>query len=67
MEHNWVTRPPFSLDLLTVQRKVKIMSQRSDFYFPDKVLSAFYDSILENYVPSLDFLLFSVRNVIFRP
>ena len=29
------------------------------------MLSAFYDSILENQVPSLDSLLFAVRHVIF--
>ena len=65
MEPNCVTRPPFFLDLLTGQRKRKIISQRSEVYFPDRVLSTFYDSILENHVPSLDSLLFAVRHVIF--
>ena len=74
MERNWncVTCRPFSLDLfhwvrpLTAQRKGKFISQRSDFYFPDRVLSVFYDSILPNYVASLDFLLFPIRYVIFH-
>ena len=60
-----MTGPPFFLDLLTGQRKGKLIIQRSEVYFPDRVLSAFYDSILENQVPSLDSLLFAVRHVIF--
>ena len=73
MERNWncVTFRPFSLDfchrvrLLTAQRKGKFISRRSEFYFPDRVLSVFYDSILANYVASLDFLLFPIKYVVF--
>ena len=70
---NWncVTGRPFSLDLfhwvrlLTAQRKGKFISLRSDLYFPDRVLSVFYDSILANYVASVEFLLFPIKYVIF--
>ena len=73
MERNWncVTCRPFSLDLfhwvrlLTNQRKGKFISQRTGFYFPDRVSSVFYDSILANYVASFDFLLFPIKYVIF--
>ena len=74
MERKWncVTCRPFSLDLfhwvrlLTAQRKGKFISRRSEFYFPDRLLSVFYDSILANYVASLDFLLFAIKYVIFE-
>ena len=73
MERNWncVRCRPFSLDLfhwvrlLTAQRKGKFISRRSEFYFPDRLLSVFYDSILSSYVASLDFLLFPIKHVIF--
>lgn len=72
MERNWncVACRPFSPDLfhwvrlLTIQRKGKFMSRRSDFYFSDRVLSIFYDSSLANYVASLDFLLFPMKYVL---
>lgn len=65
MERNWncVICCSLSLDLfhwvqlLTAQRKGKFISPRSHFYFPDWVLSVFYDSILAKYVPSSDFFL----------
>ena len=66
-----MTRRPFSLDLfhwvrlLTAEGKGKFISRRSAFYFPDRVLSAFYDLILANDVASLDFLLFPIKYVIF--
>ena len=54
MERNWnsTTCRPFPLELcqwvrlFTAQRKSKFISRRSEFYFPDRVLSVFYDSIL---------------------
>ena len=66
---NCVTCRPFFLNLfhwvrlLTTQRKGKFISRRSDFYLQDRVLSVFYDSILANYVASLDFLLFPIKYV----
>ena len=63
MERNWNLF--HWVRLLTAQRKGKFISRRSDFYFPDRVLSAFYYLILTNYVVSLDFLLFPIKYVIF--
>ena len=66
-----MTCRPFPLELchlvrlFTAQRKGKFISRRSEFYFPDRVLSVFYDSILANYVASLDVLLFPIKYVIF--
>ena len=51
--------------LLTTQRKGKFISRRSDCCFQYRILSVFYDSVLANYVASLDFLLFSIKYAIF--
>lgn len=41
--------------------KGKFISLRSKFYYPDRALTVFYESILANCVASLDFLLFRVQ------
>ena len=47
--------------ILTAKREGKFISRRSGFSFPDWVLSVFYDSILANYVASLDVFPFPIK------
>ena len=42
-----------------------LQAEGQTFYFPNRVLSVFYDLSLANYEASFDFLLFPIKYVIF--